>query len=389
LHVARGVLLTSILVVFFLQSHVSAILRGASLFAFCLAAFAWVLVWRVLSREHPPRWVPYLLILADAWLGLRGAIAVQTRFYSAIGADRYLTQAELAALGAPLLALVAVSGAVRLVPRMAAYSTAVAVLSYVYVAAALGVSWNLGFMSAVLIAFMGVLGVQVARVFRHTMVKAREEAILERYVPAALVDELVRTGSPGSGREAQITVVLVDMRGFTRLVEHLSPRQAVALLNDYFSIVAADLAAEGAVLDKYIGDGVLAFFEGPRQQLRALRAGRAILDSIEGYNRSRPASTPIVVGIAIHTGLALVGTIGAVEKREYTAISDTVNLAARLEELNKTFGSNMVVSEAVIQAVNVEERAAFVGPIITPIRGREASIEVRYLSEPDRQRPAD
>jgi len=72
-------------------------------------------------------------------------------------------------------------------------------------------------------------------------------------VPEALVAELARTGEPlGAGREVDITVVIVDIRGYTRRVERLSPRDAVAFLNDYFSVVVAPLAAEGAVLDKYI-----------------------------------------------------------------------------------------------------------------------------------------
>jgi adenylate cyclase len=272
------------------------------------------------------------------------------------------------------------SGGYRLRPRMAAYSTAVALVSYAYVAWALDVSWNVALLITAILAFMGAFGMQVARVFRHSMLRAREEAVLERYVPAALVQELVRVGDPLThGRETDITVILVDIRGYTRRTERLTPREAVAFLNDYFSVVVAPLAAEGAVLDKYIGDGVFAFFEGAEQERRALRATRAILAAIARYNHSRPTGEPIAIGIALHSGRALVGTIGAEQKREYTAIADTVNLAARLEELNKTFGSTVVASEAVLQAVDPEERGGFAGPITTPIRGRDAPLAVNYL----------
>lgn len=87
----------------------------------------------------------------------------------------------------------------------------------------------------------------------------------------------------------------------------------------------------------------------------------------------------MTVGIALHTGRALVGTIGAQQKREYTAISDAVNLAARLEEMNKSFPARIVASEAVIQALAPEERAGFVGPVTVPIRGHDAPLAVRYL----------
>ena len=380
LHLARGVLLAVLLLVFLLESEVSAMLAAAVALSFTTAALFWLLVWRALGRREPPRWLPYGLVLADAWVAVRGAVAVQTHALDVFKASRYLTPEDMAAIAGPMLALVAITGAFRLAPRMAVYSTSVAVLSYAYIAVVLGVSWNLGLTTGALIGFTGVLGVQVARVFRHSMLKAREQAVLERYVPEALLQELARTGDPlGAGREVDITVVIVDIRGYTRRVERLTPREAVAFLNDYFSVVVAPLAAESAVLDKYIGDGVFAFLEGAEQQQRALRAARAILAAVATYNRSRPAAEPVAIGIALHTGRALVGTVGAEQKREYTAIADAVNLAARLEELNKTFGSSVIASEAVLQAVSAEERVDFVGPVTVPIRGHEAPLVVRYL----------
>jgi class 3 adenylate cyclase len=380
-HVARGVLLATVLTVFVIQlPNAPAAFGAVAIGAFITVPVFWVLVWRALVRPRPPGWLPYVLVLFDAWLGVRGAVLVQTPLYGALRAEQYLTPTDLAILAGPILAFVAASGGFRLRPRMALYSTAVAVLSYAYVAWALDVSRNAALLAGAVIAFLGLLSVQVARVFRHTMLRAREEAILERYVPAALVRELVRTGDPlGEGREVDITVILVDIRGYTGRAERLTPRQAVAFLNGYFAVVVAPLAAEGAVLDKYLGDGVLAFFEGEEHARRAMRAARAILNAIDAYNGTRPPADAVTIGIAVHAGPALVGTIGAEQKREYTAIADAVNLTARLEELNKTFGSSLVVSEAVLASLPSEERTGIVGPINTPIRGREASLNVGYL----------
>ena len=380
LHVARGVFLALLLVVFLVQVGKTTMLVWLGALAFPAAAVLWLLVWRALGQPRPSPRLPYALILVDAWLALRGPLAVRTPVYPAIGGEHYLAGQSLAAWAGAWLVLVAITGAFRLNPRLAVFSTVVAVSSYTLIASVLPVPWNLALISGAVIMFAGLLGVQMARVFRYTMLKAREEAVLERYVPEALVQELARTGDPiGAGRETDITVIIIDIRGYTRRVERLTPRQAVAFLNDYFSVVVAPLAEEGAVLDKYIGDGVFAFLEGPEQERRALRAARAILAGVERYNQKRPDSDPLAVGIALHSGRALVGTIGAEQKREYTGIADAVNLAARLEELNKTFPARVVASDAVIQAVRPEEREGFVGPIVVPIRGHDAPLAVHYL----------
>jgi adenylate cyclase len=380
LHVARGVFFAILLVMFVLQTGKSAQLVVFAVLAFPLIAVLWVVVWRMLCRPVPPRALPYVLILADAWLAVRGPVVVRTPLYAAMGAAGYLTPADLGAMSGAWLTVIAITGAFRLNPRLAVFSTVVALLAHALIVALLGTSWNLALATGAMIAFAGALGVQVARVFRYTMLKAREEAVLERYVPEALVEELARTGDPlGAGRETDISVLIVDIRGFTQRVERLTPREAVAFLNDYFSVVVAPLAAEGAVLDKYIGDGVFAFLEGSEHQRRALRAARAILAEVDRHNAKRPVFGPVAIGIAVHTGRALVGTIGAEQKREYTAIADAVNVAARLEELNKTYRSSIVASEAVMDAVLPEERAGFVGPAVVQLRGRDAAIAVRYL----------
>jgi class 3 adenylate cyclase len=382
LHVVRGLLLAVVSTIFFVFQARDApvVIRWLAPAAVPVIAALWLLVWRALRRQRPPRWLPYVLVCVDAWLALRGPVATQTPLYNALGFDRFLTRADLAAMGSVFLALVAVSGSFRLDPRVALWSSLVAVLSYAYIAVALAVPRNQATLVGGVIAFTGLLGVMVARAFRYLMLKAREQGVLERYVPEALMVELARSGDPiGIGRDADITVLLIDIRGYARRAERLTPRETVAFLNDYFSVVVAPLAAENAVLDKYIGDGVFAFFEGDGHQRRAMRAARAVLAALERYNRARPDVEPVAVGMGLHTGRALVGTIGAEQKREYTAIADAVNLAARLEELNKVYGASIVASEAVLQAVEAALREGFVGPEVTPIRGHEAPLAVRYL----------
>src|SRR5262245_676804 len=312
LHVARGLLLATVLTVFFLfQRDEPVMIRWWAIAAIPVSVILWRLVWRVLRRPSPPRWLPYLLVLVDTWLALRGPLFSQSPLYYALGFDRYLTRTDQASLSGTFLTLVAVSGAFRLEPRVALFSSLVAVACYAYIAVALAVPRNLATMVGGLIAFAGLLGTQLARAFRHLMLKAREQAVLERYVPEALMLELARSGDPRAiGRDAIITVLVIDIRGFTRRAERLTPRETVAFLNDCFSVVVAALAAEEAVLDKYIGDGILAFFEGEGHPRRAMRAARAVLAAVGRYNSTRPGTEPVAVGVALHTGPALVGTIG-------------------------------------------------------------------------------
>jgi hypothetical protein len=197
LHVARGVLLATLLAVFVLEVRdAPPPFVGIAVGAFVVVPVFWLVVWRALTRPRPLRWLPYVLVFVDAWLALRGAVAVKTPLYHALRADEYLSPADLAALAGPILALVAMTGGFRLRPRMAVYSTGVAVLSYAYIAWALGVSRDVALLAGAVIAFLGTLSVQVARVFRHAMLRAREEAVLERYVPAALVRALGLPGPP-------------------------------------------------------------------------------------------------------------------------------------------------------------------------------------------------
>lgn len=177
-----------------------------------------------------------------------------------------------------------------------------------------------------------------------------------------------------AGRVEQVTLLLCDMRGFTRLVEHLSPSDTVTFVNTYLDVVCPPIAGAGGVIDKFMGDGVLAFFEGGGNEARALMAARQILQVVE---RPLPGSSePVRVGIALHSGEVLVGTVGPRTRREYTMIGDAVNLVARLEEMNKIYGSAIVASAATMEGLGERERAGFEGPVEVAIRGREAGIAV-------------
>jgi adenylate cyclase len=219
-------------------------------------------------------------------------------------------------------------------------------------------------------------------VLRYVALKAREGEVLARYVPETLTRELVQTGTPErSGRHEKVTVLMADIRGFTLLSEHLTPAEAVTVLNDYFGAIVLQLPliAEGAMLDRYLGDGILAHFEGEDQPARALRAARGARRALDILNTAHPDRQPIAIGLALHAGTVLVGTIGAPARCEYTLVGDAVNVTERLEKCNKELESVVVASVQALAGVADPSRHGFIGPRLVALRGRNEPIAVYYM----------
>jgi adenylate cyclase len=188
---------------------------------------------------------------------------------------------------------------------------------------------------------------------------AREEvarANYSRFMPEYVVKQLL--DNPSSfrlgGVNQTITVLFADIRGFTALSERANPEKVVGLLNRYFSVMTDIIFDHGGTLDKYIGDGLMAIFGAPtateEDALNAVKAAvtmqkrlRTLNEElvVEGYGQ-------IAVGIGLHTGEATIGYIGSDKRSEYTAIGDTVNLAARLE--SNALGGQILMTDATAQA---------------------------------------
>jgi len=159
------------------------------------------------------------------------------------------------------------------------------------------------------------------------------------------------------GQECEITVIFIDIRGFTAMSESMSGREIVKLLNSYHSHMVEAIFRNGGTLDKYLGDGLIAYFNSPVEQpdhaVRAVRCARDMRSELALINKERESDNlaPIRMGIGIHTGVAIVGDIGAPHRREFTAIGTAVNVAARLEGLTKTLNREIVVSESTKSSV--------------------------------------
>ena len=173
------------------------------------------------------------------------------------------------------------------------------------------------------------------------------------YVPPAVVDDLVADAGKLQlgGEKRELTVLFSDIRGFTTLSEAMAPEELVKLMNEYFTVMTENVFAHRGSLDKYIGDAIMAVFGAPvAEPQHAALACRSALDmarSLQGLKQSwRARGIPeIDIGVGINTGPMVVGNMGSASRFNYTVVGDAVNLASRIEHLNKDYGTSILLSE--------------------------------------------
>jgi adenylate cyclase len=178
-----------------------------------------------------------------------------------------------------------------------------------------------------------------------------------------------------SGKRLNVTILFTDIRGFTAFSEKLcdeqGPEALVKLLNEYMSQMVAIIVRYGGQVNKFIGDGILAIFsdddEGAVPGDHAIRAVRCA-------NEMVTAPSQFSTGSGIHTGIAIVGNIGSADKMEYTVLGDTVNLASRLESLNKEHHTKLLMSEATQVALHDQVETVHLAAV--PVRGKTAPINL-------------
>jgi adenylate cyclase len=191
----------------------------------------------------------------------------------------------------------------------------------------------------------------------HFRDKQRLSRTFSGYVSPGVLKQILDGGIDAhkSGNKLQVCVMFTDIRGFTTLSEHLPAEQVVALLNRYFARMTAVVHQHGGTVDKFIGDGMMAFFGAPNPlaspERAALAASADMLEQLAELNRELLAegTAALDIGIGLHAGPAVIGHIGSADRHEYTAIGDTVNIAARLEGLCKSLGYPVICSVAVAE----------------------------------------
>ena len=209
----------------------------------------------------------------------------------------------------------------------------------------------------------------------------------QHYVPPAVVDGLV-SGADRlrlGGEKRELTVLFSDIRGFTTLSEGMQPEELVKLMNEYFTVMTERVFAQRGSLDKYIGDAIMAVYGAPVVEsdhpALACRSALDMLRALDGLQKKwQSAGLPkIGIGVGINTGSVVVGNMGSATRFNYTVVGDAVNLASRIESLNKTYGTTILISEYTYERVKAEFAANSREVDSVKVRGREQPVRLYEL----------
>jgi len=188
--------------------------------------------------------------------------------------------------------------------------------------------------------------------FEDLSSEKRMKSTMSRYMDPRLADQLMAGGEDAlGGKSATVTVLFSDVRNFTGITEELGAHGTVKLLNEYFTIMVECIQKRGGMLDKFIGDAIMAAFGLPLphddDEDRAVRSAISMIEDLRAWNADRVANgkKPVDIGVGLNTDNVVSGNIGSPRRMDYTIIGDGVNLASRLESACKQYGARILISE--------------------------------------------
>jgi class 3 adenylate cyclase len=224
------------------------------------------------------------------------------------------------------------------------------------------------------------LGQALDNMIKGLLERDHVKNVFGKYIAKQAAEQLLSGPLDLGGTAKNVTILFSDIRGFTSMAETMTPEQVVSFLNDYFSEMVEAVIEQGGILDKYLGDGMMAVFgsfgEQPDHARRAVLAGlrmKALLAKING-ERAMRGKPPVEIGIGIHSGDVIVGNIGSKQRLEFTHIGDGVNTASRVQALNKEYHTTLLVTGATYDALGGTFTVKPVGEVT--LRGKTRSMPI-------------
>lgn len=198
---------------------------------------------------------------------------------------------------------------------------------------------------------VGELGRAFNQMIEGLLERDKVKSMFSKFHGSSVTEDLLKGDLNLGGSKKTVTVFFSDIRDFTKFSEGHTPEQVVDMLNEYFQIMVKIINDSGGVVDKFIGDAIMAVWGAPnateRDAQNAVRASLEMRIALAQLNERRGANgkVPIKIGMGLHRGEAISGTIGSTERMEYTVIGDTVNQASRIEASTKAFGTDLLLSQ--------------------------------------------
>lgn len=224
---------------------------------------------------------------------------------------------------------------------------------------------------------------RLTELFNQMILNLREKLQMEKYLSLSVLKSIKRTRDAAKlklgGERKTVTALFSDVRGFTSMSEKMSPEEVVSLLNIYLNLQGKVVMHRGGAVDKFVGDEVMAIFEGKGQEINAVRAAVEIQNYCKALNwsRSKLGKKQMQVGIGLNSGDVVMGNMGSEEQMNYTVIGDTINLAARL--CSAAQPGQVVISKIVADALKKEAKLNELDPIL--VKGKEKPIEIYEVLE--------
>ena len=219
---------------------------------------------------------------------------------------------------------------------------------------------------------------QLAREFNNMVLHLREKLQMQKFVSKLTVQMIKERGGtrlrPAEGERHHVTILFSDVRNFTTIAERLEPEQIVRLINIYFHLQTEIIEKHGGVVDKFMGDQIMAIFPSKNMLESAVAAAVEIQRRLRELNKRRSAAGEVIleVGIGINQGYAVLGNMGSKHRMDYTVIGDVVNIAARLCSIAKA--GQIIASLGALKALNGKYPTNRLQPII--VKGRSSPIDI-------------
>jgi class 3 adenylate cyclase len=235
-----------------------------------------------------------------------------------------------------------------------------------------------------LLSAQAAISIENARFYTHQLELTRAYS---RFVPREILYFLRKTSITevklGDQTQRDMTVLFTDIRSFTSLSEQMTPQENFNFINAYLSRVSPIIREYNGYIDKYMGDAIMALF--PQQSDDAVQAAIAMQHAVAKYNLERinAGYRPIRIGIGLHTGRVMLGAIGEAERMEATVISDAVNLAARLESLNKLYGGSIIISGEMMFSLDNPGQYTFRFLDKVKVKGKEEPVSIFEILDGD------